>query len=95
MRDFRVEWYAQDHWRVSKRFTVEAGVRFYWFRPNINAFPNTAVFDPASYSLSQQPPLIQPYIDPASGARVGPGSVLAPNTSFATPCPFLSKPPNL
>ena len=71
VHDVRVEWYAQDHWRVSKRLTVEAGVRFYWLRPNINAYPSVAVFDPGTYSLSQQPPLIQPYIDPTTGVREG------------------------
>jgi hypothetical protein len=71
VRDLRVEWYAQDHWRVSRRFTLEAGVRFYWLRPSINAFPNVAIFDPASYNLSQQPPLIQPYLDPSTGVREG------------------------
>ena len=71
VRDLRVEWYAQDTWRVSKRLTIDAGMRFYWLRPNLNAFPQTVVFDPQGYSRAEQPPLIQPYIDPATGSRVG------------------------
>ena len=71
VHDLRVEWYAQDTWKVSKRFTVDAGIRFYWFRPSFNAFGPTAVFDPNTYNASKQPPLIQPYINPATGTRVG------------------------
>ncbi len=71
VRDLRVEWYAQDTWRVSRRFTIDAGLRLYWLRPNLNAFPRTAVFDPGTFNYSQQPPLIQPYIDPTTGGRVG------------------------
>src|SRR5271165_364562 len=71
VHDYRVEWYAQDTWKVTQRFTVDAGVRFYWLRPSVNAFAPVAIFDPNIYSASQQPPLIQPYIDPSTGARVG------------------------
>ena len=71
VHDLRVEWYAQDAWRVSRRFTIDAGIRFYWLRPSINAAGSTAAFDPSVYNLSQQPALIRPYLDPTTGARVG------------------------
>jgi len=70
-RNTRVEWYGQDNWRVTRRLTLEAGVRFYWLDPTLNAGNQTAVFDPSLYNAGQQPLLIQPYIDPATGARVG------------------------
>jgi hypothetical protein len=70
VRDFRVEWYAQDSWRATKRLTIEAGLRFYWFDPSYNATP-VAIFNPGAYSQSQQPPLIQPYLDPVTGVREG------------------------
>jgi hypothetical protein len=71
VHDLRVEWYAQDTWRVSRRVTIEAGLRLYWLRPSFNAYPRSAIFDPATYDRSLQPPLIQPFLDPVSGARVG------------------------
>jgi hypothetical protein len=70
-RNNRVEWFVQDNWRAARRFTVDLGVRFYWFEPTYNSKTQTAAFAPGAYSQSEQPPLIQPYVDPISGLRVG------------------------
>ncbi len=61
----------QDSWKVTKRLTLDFGVRFYYTTPTISAGDQLAAFDLATYSAAAQPPLIQPYIDPATGARVG------------------------
>ena len=70
-RDRRVEWYAQDNWRATRRFTIDLGVRFYWMEPTYNAGTQYASFSPNVYSRGQQPALIQPYLDPATGVREG------------------------
>jgi hypothetical protein len=70
-RDTNIEWYGQDAWRVAHNFTIDAGVRFYWIQPTSSAGTQLATFDSSVYSASQQPPLIQPYIDPATGVREG------------------------
>ncbi len=70
-RDNNVEWYAQDTWKATQRFTIDAGVRFYLIDPTISAGTQLAAFDPALYNASAQPPLIQPYLDPATGVREG------------------------
>lgn len=70
-RDTSVEWFVQDSWRVARRFTVDAGVRLYWIDPTSSAGTQLASFDFATYSAALQPPLVQPYIDPATGARMG------------------------
>ncbi len=70
-RDTSVEWYAQDNWRLTRRFTLDAGIRFYFFDPTSSAGNQLAAFDPSLYNASLQPPLIQPYINPATGVRVG------------------------
>ncbi len=67
-----VEWYAQDSWRVNRRFTVDYGVRFYHIVPTTSAGDKLAAFDLATYSAAQQPPLIQPYLDPVTGVRSRP-----------------------
>jgi hypothetical protein len=65
-----VEWYAQDSWKVTRRLTVDAGVRFYYIQPSYSANSTLAIFDAGVYSASKQPALIAPYIN-ASGIRVG------------------------
>jgi hypothetical protein len=70
-RDTNVEWYMQDTWKAARRLTIDAGVRFYWIRPTLSAGTQLGGFDPGAYNRSQQPPLIQPFKDPTTGARVG------------------------
>ncbi|MDQ2950244.1 MAG: carboxypeptidase regulatory-like domain-containing protein, partial [Acidobacteriota bacterium] len=66
-----VEWYAQDSWKVNKHVTLDYGVRFYYIVPTISAGDTLAAFDLATYNAAQQPPLIQPFIDPLTKLRVG------------------------
>jgi Carboxypeptidase regulatory-like domain len=66
-----VEWFAQDSWKVSRTVTVDYGVRFYYIVPTISSGDQLGAFDIATYNAAQQPPLIQPYIDPATNTRVG------------------------
>ncbi len=70
-RDTSVEWYAQDRWKVFRRLTVDAGVRFYWIDPTSSAGTQLAAFDPSLYSASAQPQLVRPFINPANAQRVG------------------------
>lgn len=70
-RDTNVEWNIQDTWKLTRRFTIDAGLRFYWIRPTLDAGLQLAAFDPNTYRAGQQPPLIQPYINPENGQRVG------------------------
>ncbi len=65
------EWYAQDTWKATKRITIDAGIRFYFIQPTLSAGDTLAAFDPSLYNAAAQPPLIQPYISPATGTRVG------------------------
>ncbi len=47
-----VEWFAQDTWRVSRRVTIDAGVRFYYIKPTISAGDKLGAFDLATYNRS-------------------------------------------
>lgn len=70
-RYINFEWFAQDTWKVHRRFTLDAGVRFYWMQPTWSADDQLAAFDPQQYSEAQQPPLVQPYRETPGGPRLG------------------------
>jgi hypothetical protein len=66
-----LEWFAQDNWRLSKRFTVDIGARFYHIDSTTSAHSKLASFEPSLYDPAQAAKLIQPYIAPGTTARVG------------------------
>lgn len=68
-RYLNVEWFAQDTWKVTKRFTIDAGVRFYFIQPTWSAGDTLAAFDLTGYDRTRQPALLQPFRN-AAGARV-------------------------
>jgi hypothetical protein len=70
-RYFNLEWFAQDTWKATRRFTVDAGVRFYLIQPTWSAGDQLAAFDPELYDAAQQPRLIEPYRATPTGPRVG------------------------
>ena len=69
-RDNSIEWYVQDTWKAS-RITLDTGVRFYRVLPTVSPDTQIAAFDPGLYDRRLQPPLIQPFIDPATNTRMG------------------------
>ena len=69
-RYFNIEWFIQDTWKVNRRFTIDAGVRFYLIHPTYSANDQLAAFDLATYDRRRQPALIQPFRN-AAGVRVG------------------------
>lgn len=69
-RYINAEWFAQDNWKISRRFTIDYGVRFYFIQPTWLSQNKLANFDLAAYDPTKQPPLIQPFRD-AANARVG------------------------
>ncbi|MDQ2775598.1 MAG: hypothetical protein M3Y57_11885, partial [Acidobacteriota bacterium] len=94
-RYINVEWYGQDTWKATKRLTIDAGVRFYFTQPTISAGDTLAAFDLSAYNASEQPPLIQPYINPANGQRVGRDPVtgqLLPSVKIGTFSPGAGTP---
>jgi hypothetical protein len=66
-----VEWFVQDNWRVGRRFTIDAGMRFYRIVPNWVSGQKLAYFSLDDYRKENAPQLILPYRATASSARVG------------------------
>lgn len=56
-----IEWFAQDNWKVTRRFTVDAGLRFYYIEPTYSEGDSLVYFDRSLYDASKQPALIAPF----------------------------------
>ena len=63
----QVEFYAQDTWQVSQRFTLDYGVRFVYVPPQYDTNNQVALFEPAAYN-------------PATAVRVTTGGNVVPNS---------------
>ena len=72
---YLLESYLQDTWKVSRRVTLDYGVRLLWFKPWYTKLP-AATFVPERYDPSKAPRLYQPArvnntnvaLDPVTGA---------------------------
>jgi hypothetical protein len=70
MRFWNVEWYLQDNWRVTRRFTLDYGMRFYWQPPETEKNNRLAVFDPSRFDPAKAVRLYMPHNEPGKG-KVG------------------------
>ncbi|MCC7154880.1 MAG: carboxypeptidase regulatory-like domain-containing protein [Bryobacterales bacterium] len=44
-RSWNVEWYVQDNWRISKKLTLDYGIRFYWIQPQYDQAYQTSAWN--------------------------------------------------
>jgi hypothetical protein len=65
------EFYAQDNWKVTRRLTLDYGVRFYWIEPTFSSGDNLSIFDLGTYDAAKAPRLIEPFRAIPSSARMG------------------------
>jgi hypothetical protein len=73
-----VEWFVQDNWRVSRKLTLDYGVRFYYATPQWDVSLQSSNFLPAAFDPARAVRLFQPAvvdgrrigIDPATGRSV-------------------------
>jgi carboxypeptidase family protein/TonB-dependent receptor-like protein len=64
-----VEFFAQDNWRVSRRLTLDYGVRFYHLEPQIDEYHSISTFKAQDYDPAKAPRLYFPGLD-ATRTRV-------------------------
>jgi carboxypeptidase family protein/TonB-dependent receptor-like protein len=90
-----VEWFVQDNWKVSRRLTLDYGLRFYWIPPLVDRDDRFAGFVPANYDPSKRVKLIQPQLVNGQRAGVNPvtGAVL-PATTIGAVAPGAGDPFN-
>ncbi len=68
-RNFAIHWYAQDTWKVTPRFVLDYGMRFYWVRPTHHAEDLLSGFVPSRFDSGAAVHLLDPAFDDA-GERV-------------------------
>ena len=68
-RYWNVEWYLQDNWKVSDRFTADYGLRFYWVQPQYDQAFLTSNFLPDNFDSAKAVRLFRPAFN-AAGQRV-------------------------
>jgi len=56
-----IEWFAQDNWRLSKKLTLDLGIRFTYQAPVSNLNDNTYAFVQAQYNAANAERLYFPY----------------------------------
>ncbi|HMY75741.1 MAG TPA: hypothetical protein PLQ88_28220, partial [Blastocatellia bacterium] len=52
-RSTNVEWYLQDNWKVSRKLTLDYGLRMNWIQPQYDQRLQGAFFDPTRYDRSK------------------------------------------
>lgn len=89
-----IEWFAQDNWKITRRLTLDWGMRFYIVTPSFVENEWLSGFEPAAFNSSRQVSLIQPGrqgnqrvgLHPATGQALPPVLIgaLAPGTGNFT-----------
>jgi hypothetical protein len=83
---WNVEWFLQDNWRVSRKLTIDVGMRFYHLPPQTDKNRTIASFDPALYNRANAPALYIPARN-AAGQRVA----MDPRTGTLAPVPLIGQ----
>lgn len=68
-KNWGLEFYVQDNWRVNRRLNLDFGIRFYHISPDSDEVGTFSVFDSSRFDPSKAPVLYRPGLD-RNNARV-------------------------
>ncbi len=63
------DWFVQDSWKVTRRLTLDLGMRFSWYTPYSDKHNQDSSFEPNIYNRAQAPRLYYPTL--VNGKRIG------------------------
>jgi hypothetical protein len=69
-----IEWYAQDTWKVTSRFTLDYGLRFYWVQPQYEELQQTSNFYTNLFNPANAPRLYTPALQAGKKVAQDPGT---------------------
>ncbi|MCX6629174.1 MAG: TonB-dependent receptor plug domain-containing protein, partial [Candidatus Solibacter sp.] len=84
----QIEAYLQDNWRVSKRVTVDLGIRFYDVAPQANLNKNSATWVRANYNPAEVARIYAPYCTVATTTTCPSANQRGYDAATATVVPF-------
>jgi hypothetical protein len=84
-RNWNIEWFFQDNWKITPRLTLDVGMRFYWLQPQYDEALQTSSFNPSLYDPAARAVLMQRGRDAA-------GNIVAVNplTGATAPAAFIT-----
>src|SRR5439155_2061867 len=74
-----LEFYGQDTWKLTRRFTLDYGMRFAWYQPQYDDRNQLAIFDPASYDPGKAVRLYRPAVGGGAYDPANPGTTVSGN----------------
>lgn len=78
-----LQWYGQDQWKISKRFTLNYGMRFEGHSGQFQLDPQGSNFDPSRFDPTKAPVLYVGYCSGQPGGVPNLGTTCAAGNSFA------------
>ena len=77
------EWFVQDVWKLTRKLTLDYGIRFYWIQPQFDASLQTSTFLPERFDQKQASRLYRPALD-ATGNKIGVDPLTGQTVPFAS-----------
>jgi hypothetical protein len=76
------EWFVQDTFKLTRRVTLDYGLRFQWIQPQFDADQQTSTFLPERFAAAQAPRIYRPTGTAANRQAIDPGTGQIFNSTY-------------